>query len=115
MSRNSPEFSKKCKVFFEAHGHKRDELQKCLEDNATMDVNFTCKAPKAAYLLAICQAFCKPEYDTTVKCQKAAGDEWSSKCFQENVLIGQCIDTTLKKVYVYGMEHHTKNPAAKPT
>eukprot|EP00759_Apiculatamorpha_spiralis_P005948 PhF_6_TR1349/c0_g1_i1/m.2376 len=115
MSRNSPQFQKQCKQFFVEHGQKRDDLQKCLEDNIDRDVNFVCKKVKSDYLLAIGLSFCKVEYDSCSKCQKDAGKEWASKCFNENTLFGQCVDATLKKLYVYGLENQTKNPAAAPT
>ncbi|KNH04366.1 lysosomal protein NCU-G1 [Perkinsela sp. CCAP 1560/4] len=114
MSKLSKEFTEKCKKFFEVNHETRDKLQSCIEENVNSDVNKRCKTLKSDYLFAISQTFCLPEYEAGVKCQKAAGDEWASRCFNENTVVGQCLEVTLKKLYRYGLENHTKNPNALP-
>ena len=112
MAGLSKEFSLKCAKFFSENCEKRDKLQSCIEENVNSDVNRRCKQYKSDYLYAIAQTFCLPEYETGVKCQKAAGNEWASKCFHENTEFGQCLELTLKKLYRYGLENNVKNPKA---
>jgi hypothetical protein len=76
------------------------------------DINFVCKDQKSEYLKAIALTFCVADYEAGVKCQNAAGADWASKCFQENVRFGQCADGSLKRLYIYNLEHHKKNPNA---
>eukprot|EP00758_Cryptobia_borreli_P007024 Tbor_TRINITY_DN5236_c2_g4::TRINITY_DN5236_c2_g4_i1::g.16813::m.16813 len=111
----TPEFQAKSKIFYEKYGEEKKALEKCLETKVNDDINFVCREQKSAYLLGLADFFCKEEYDTGVKCQKAAGDAWASKCFNENVKFGQCVDKVLKQLYVYGIISHQKNPASTPT
>uniref|UniRef100_A0A7S4KG94 Uncharacterized protein n=1 Tax=Paramoeba aestuarina TaxID=180227 RepID=A0A7S4KG94_9EUKA len=112
MSRLSKEFNDKAKAFFEKNYELRDKLQSCIEENVNSDVNVRCKTYKQDYLFALAQAYCLPEYESGVKCQKAAGNEWASACFNENTIFGQCLEVTLKKLYRYGLENNVKNPNA---
>lgn len=112
MSFNTPDFNAKAAKFAEEYDEKRVALEKCLETKVNDDINFVCQQPKSEYLKGIAVIFCKQEYDTGVKCQKEAGEQWATKCFQENVRFGQCVDGTLRKLYIYNLEHHKKNPTS---
>lgn len=105
------EFQRLATEFSEKHEKQRLALERCLESKVNDDINFICQKPKSDYLLAVADTFCKKEYDDGVKCQKAAGEAWASKCFQENVAFGQCTDLTLKKLYVFNLQRSKKNPA----
>lgn len=111
---NTTEFNEKATAFSHKYDAQRIALEKCLESKANDDINFICQKPKSDYLAGLAQTFCKPEYDTALKCQKEAGDAWASKCFQENVKFGQCADIALRRLYIFNIEHSKKNPAQNP-
>jgi hypothetical protein len=110
MSLDGP-FKKNAKIFTEKFREQKDLLEQCLARETGKDINVVCEKQKSEYLFGIAQIFCKKEYDTAVKCQKAAKDEWASECFDQNVSFGQCADSTLKKLYVYNMMHSSKAEA----
>jgi len=110
MSYNAEDFNKRARQFLSEQSQTRSELEKCLESRQNDDINFICQKERAAYLLAIAQHFCKAEYDIGVRCQREAGTDWASKCFQENVRFGQCADQTLRRLYIYNLENNPKNP-----
>jgi hypothetical protein len=115
MSRLTKDFNEKASTFAAEYYDERMALEKCLESKVNDDINFVCKAPKEKYLKGIAMAFCRPEYDKGVKCQKDAGERWSQDCFSENVAFGQCADSALRKMFVYNLEHNKKNPSNVPT
>lgn len=110
MSFNAEEFNEKAKKFVVEYKEVRTNLEKCLESRVNDDINFICQKERADYLNAIAQSFCKVEYEFGVKCQKDAGDDWASKCFQQNVRFGQCADGALRKLYIFNLETNQKNP-----
>lgn len=112
MSRNTKEFNQKADKFSAEYQEQKVALEQCLQSRINDDINFVCQKQKSAYLEGIAKIFCSKEYNEGVKCQKKAGDRWATDCFKENVAFGQCTDTTLKKMYVYNLEHNKKNPAA---
>jgi hypothetical protein len=110
MSFNTDQFNKQAKTFHVEYAKVRDDLERCLESRQNEDINFICQRERADYLQAIAMTFCKPDYDIGVKCQKDAGLQWASKCFQQNVRFGQCADAALRKLYIYNLENNPKKP-----
>lgn len=110
MSHNTKEFNEIASRFAVEYRDQKVALEQCLQSKVNDDINFVCQKQKSAYLEGIAKLFCKKEYDTGVSCQAKAGDKWASDCFNENVAFGQCLDQTLRKLYVYGMETNRKDP-----
>lgn len=115
MSFNTDEFNVKARVFSERYAAERVALEKCLESKANDDINFICQQPKSEYLKAVADTFCQSEYDYAVRCQKDHPTEWATKCFTQNTNFGKCADATLRRLYIFNLETHKKNPAAVPT
>ena len=107
---NTADFNRKADGFVIEYDGARVALEKCLESKVNDDINFVCQKPKSEYLKGIALTFCKSEYELGVKCQKLAETEWASRCFHENVKFGQCVDSVLRKLYIYNLENHKKNP-----
>lgn len=110
MSRNTKDFNDKADRFTKEYDAQRIALEKCLESKVNDDINFVCRQQKSAYLTGVATIFCKKEYDSGVKCQKAAGENWASACFDQNVAFGKCTDETLRKLYIYNIERSRKDP-----
>ena len=108
------DFNLKANEFSRKYFTERMALESCLETRINEDINFICRKERSSYLKAVSDVFCVAEYEKGVKCQKAAGDSWAEKCFNENVAFGQCADSALKRLYVYNLENNSKNPAAAP-
>jgi hypothetical protein len=110
MSHNTKEFNLQADRFSKEYNTQRIALENCLQSKVNDDINFVCQKQKSAYLEGVALIFCKPQYDTAVKCQKGAAERWASDCFDQNVAFGQCTDQVLRKLYIYNIETSRKNP-----
>ena len=112
MSFNTAEFNRTAAGFLERYGPQRDDLEKCLASRINDDVNFICQDTKQAYLTGVAKTFCEIEYADILRCQRDNPTNHGSACFSRMVKFGQCTDGTLRKLYIYGLEQHKKNPKA---
>ena len=109
MSFNTKEFNITAASFFERYAREREELEKCLQSKINEDINLICKDTKQKYLTGIAHTFCDIEYEDARRCQEDKAGSHGTNCFDRMVKFGQCTDMTLRKLYVFGLEHHRKN------
>ena len=112
MSFNTADFNRTAAGFLAKYAVERDDLEKCLAGHVNDDVNFVCQEPKQAYLTGVAKTFCEIEYEDIKRCQEDNPKQHGAICFSRMVKFGQCTDGALRKLYIYGLEQHKKNPKA---